>query len=58
MQNEQLQSVFQRHWEEFLKEVEAADDTPENRAKIMEAVQAVLCLSFSHVLSPRLRSVN
>ena len=41
MRNEQLQAVFQRHWEAFLSEMRELDDTPENRVAIIEAVQAV-----------------
>jgi heme oxygenase len=42
MEDKQMQAAFARHWASFLEEVNATDDTPENRKKIQTAVEAVL----------------
>jgi hypothetical protein len=42
MEDKQMQAAFARHWASFLEEVNATDDTPENRKKIQTAIEAVL----------------
>ena len=37
---EELQAIFARHWEAFLRDVNALQDTPENRERIKVAMQA------------------
>ena len=42
MDAKQMQATFARHWASFLEEVSATADTPENREKIKEAVEAII----------------